>query len=112
MESTRQKKVSRLIQKELSFIFQKIGKEMLGDIMLSVTVVRISSDLADANIFLSFFPSETAVDILKIVEQNSFIIRKKLGERLRNQLRIVPSLKFHLDNSAAHAEEIDRLLKK
>jgi ribosome-binding factor A len=40
------------------------------------------------------------------------MIRKKLGESVRNQLRIVPTLQFHLDDSAAYAEEIDRLLKK
>ena len=112
MESTRQKKVSRLIQKELSFIFQKTAKEMIGNILLSVTEVRMSPDLVDANIFLSFYPSKKAVETLKIVNFNCSIIRRKLGEQLRNQLRVVPSLKFHLDNSADYIEEIDRLLKK
>ena len=112
MESTRQKKVSRLVQKELSVIFQQLTKEMLGNIMISVTIVRISVDLADANIFLSIFPVENPVEVLKAVQDNTSMIRKKLGESVRNQLRIVPTLQFHLDNSAAYAEEIDRLLKK
>ena len=112
MESTRQKKVSRLVQKELSFIFQQYTQEILGKIMLSVTVVRISSDLADANVFLSIFPVESPIKALKVVEHHTSIIRKKLGERVRNQLRIVPTLQFHLDNSVAYTEEIDRLLKK
>ena len=112
MESTRQKKVSRLVQKELSVIFQQLTQEMLGNIMLSVTIVRISPDLADANIFLSIFPVDDPTEALKVVKGNTTIIRKKLGESVRNQLRIVPTLQFHLDNSAAYAEEIDRLLKK
>ena len=112
MESTRQKKVSRLVQKELSVIFQQLTQEILGNIMISVTIVRISPDLADANIFLSIFPVEAPIEALKVVKSNTTMIRKKLGESVRNQLRIVPTLQFHLDDSAAYAEEIDRLLKK
>ena len=112
MESTRQKKVSRLVQKELSVIFQQLTQEMLGNIMVSVTIVRISADLADANVFLSIFPVDDPDEALKVVKSNTTMIRKKLGESVRNQLRIVPTLQFHLDDSAAYAEEIDRLLKK
>ena len=112
MESTRQKKVSRLVQKELSVIFQQHTQEILGNIMVSVTIVRISPDLADANIFLSIFPVDDPSQALKVVKNNTTMIRKKLGESVRNQLRIVPALQFHLDDSAAYAEEIDRLLKK
>ena len=112
MESTRQKKVSRLVQKELSVIFQHYTQEILGNIMVSVTIVRISPDLADANIFLSIFPVDDPAQALKVVKNNTTMIRKKLGESVRNQLRIVPALQFHLDDSAAYAEEIDRLLKK
>jgi ribosome-binding factor A len=112
MESTRQKKVSRLVQKELSVIFQQLTQEILGNIMISVTIVRISPDLANANIFLSIFPVEAPIEALKVVKSNTPMIRKKLGESVRNQLRIVPTLQFHLDDSAAYAEEIDRLLKK
>ncbi len=112
MQSTRQKKVSRLVQKELSVIFQQLTQEMLGSIMVSVTIVRISPDLADANIFLSIFPVDDPAEALKVVKSNATMIRKKLGESVRNQLRIVPTIQFHLDDSAAYAEEIDRLLKK
>ena len=112
MESTRQKKVSRLVQKELSVIFQQLIQEMLGNIMVSVTIVRISPDLADANIFLSIFPIDDPSEALKVIKSNTTMIRKKLGESVRNQLRIVPTLQFHLDDSAAYVEEIDRLLKK
>ena len=112
MESTRQKKVSRLIQKELSVIFQQNTQEILGNIMVSLTIVRISPDLADANIFLSIFPVDDPQVALKVIRSNTVMIRKKLGESVRNQLRIVPTLQFHLDDSAAYAEEIDRLLKK
>ena len=112
MESTRQKKVSRLLQKELSAIFQKEVHALLGDVMVSVTIVRVSPDLANANIFVSIFPVDKPKEALKVIESNSGIIRKRLGESVINQLRIVPLLEFFLDDSAAYAEEIDRLLKK
>ena len=112
MESTRQKKVSRLVQKELSLIFQQYIQEVLGKVMVSVTIVRVSHDLAEANIFLSVFPVKSPIEALKTVKSHTTMIRKKLGERVRNQLRIVPTLQFHLDDSAAYAEEINRLLKK
>ena len=112
MESTRQKKVSRLLQKELSVIFQLLVPELLGNVMIGVTIVRVSSDLANANIFLSIFPVKEPQKSLKVINNNKKIIRKKLGQKVRNQLRIVPYLQFFLDDSAAYSEEIERLLKK
>lgn len=112
MESTRQKKVSRLVQKELSQIFNKESKNFLGAVLVSVTAVRISPDLAYANIFLSMFPVIDPADALDKVKKQGVLIRKNLALVVRNQLRIVPQLNFHLDDSSDYAEEIDRLLKK
>tara|TARA_X000001036_G_C20159219_1_gene594682 strand:- start:6 stop:344 length:339 start_codon:yes stop_codon:yes gene_type:complete len=112
MESIRQKKVSRLLQKELSSIFQKEIPEMLGNVMVSITIVRVSPDLANANIFVSIFPFDEPKVALKIIKNNSRLIRKRLADSVRNQLRIVPILAYFLDDSSAYAEEIDRLLKK
>jgi len=112
METTRQKKVSRLLQKELSSIFQKEIPGLLANVMASVTVVRVSADLANANIFLSIFPVEEPKEALKVIKNNSGLFRKKLGNSVRNQLRIIPILEYFIDDSAAYAEEIDRLLKK
>lgn len=112
MESIRQKKVSRLLQKELSSIFQKEIPEMLGNVMVSITIVRVSPDLANANIFVSIFPATDPAGALKLIKDYSGLIRKRLGESVRHQLRIVPILEFFLDDSAAYAEEIETLLKK
>ena len=112
METTRQKKVSRLLQKELSGIFQKEIPALLGNVMASVTIVRVSPDLANANVFVSIFPVDDPKDALKVIKTNSGLFRKYLGNSVRNQLRIVPIIEYFLDDSAAYAEEIDRLLKK
>jgi len=112
MESTRQKKVSRLLQKELSTILQKETPAFLGNVMVSVTIVRVSPDLVNANVFLSIFPVDDPPEAMKLIKNNAGLIRKRLGNSVRNQLRIVPILEYFLDDSAAYAEEIDKLLKK
>lgn len=112
METTRQKKVSRLLQKELSNIFQREIPILLGNVIASITIVRVSPDLANANVFISIFPVDDTKKALKVIKANSKLLRKHLGNKIRKQLRIVPMLEYFLDDSAAYAEEIDRLLKK
>ena len=112
METIRQKQVSRLLQKELSLIFQKETPSLLGNVIASITIVRVSSDLANANVFVSIFPVKDPKESLKILQHNRGLLRRRLGERLKNQLRIIPLLEYFLDDSAAYAEEIEKLLKK
>jgi ribosome-binding factor A len=112
MESTRQKRVARLILKELSHIINKESGNIVGPIMVSVTAVRISPDLAYANVFLSIFPVTDPLDALNKIKSKNSLLRKKLGIAVRNQLRIVPELNFFIDDSADYAEKIDLLLKK
>ena len=112
METTRQKKVSKLIQKELSIIFQKEIYQFLGNILVTVTGVRVSPDLSVAKAYLSIFPVEKPKEALNILNENKKVFRKLLGNSCRHQLRIVPELVFYLDDSAEYAEEIVKLLKK
>tara|TARA_B100001741_G_C16502574_1_gene575528 strand:+ start:599 stop:940 length:342 start_codon:yes stop_codon:yes gene_type:complete len=113
MESTRQKKVSRLIQKELAILFQKNAFELFNcDLMISVTIVRVTKDMSQANIYLSIFSIEDPKIWLKRIIDNQKIVRKKLAQIVKNQLRIIPELKFYLDDSAAYFAEIESLLKK
>lgn len=110
METTRQNKIARLLQKELSDIFLKQAKAMPG-VIVSVSVVRISPDLSVARAYLSIFPSEKGEDLLKNINENARSIRYELGTRVRHQLRIIPELKFFLDDSLDYLEKIDSLLK-
>ena len=110
METTRQNKISRLLQKELSEIFLLQTKAMPG-VLVSVSAVRISPDMSIARVYLSVFPSETAEEIVKNVNDNMKTIRYELGTRVRHQLRIIPELKFFVDDSLDYIEKIDSLLK-
>jgi ribosome-binding factor A len=111
MDNTRQNKIARLIQKELSDIFEKQTRGMHG-VLLTVSVVRISSDLSVCRAYLSIFPSERAEEILKNVNDNMKTIRFELGTRVRHQLRIIPTLHFFRDDSLDYIDHIDDLLKK
>ncbi|MBQ4622122.1 MAG: 30S ribosome-binding factor RbfA [Bacteroidaceae bacterium] len=110
METTRQNKIARLIQKELSDIFLLQTKAMNG-VLVSVSVVRISPDMSVARAYLSVFPSERSEEIVKNINDNMKSIRYVLGSRVRHQLRIIPELKFFVDDSLDYIENIDRLLK-
>lgn len=109
MESTRQNKVARLLQKELGDIFLLQTKAMPG-VLVSVSVVRISPDMSVARVYLSIFPSEKGTELIKNINDNAKSIRYELGTRVRHQLRIIPELKFFVDDSLDYLEKIDSLL--
>ena len=111
MESTRQAKISRLLQKELSEIFRQQTAKTHG-IIVSVSTVRVSPDLSVAKAYLSIFPSEKAPEVLTRIEASAKTVRYELAQKVRFQLRKVPELQFFLDDSLDYIENIDKLLDK
>ena len=111
MQETRQNKIARLLQKELSLIFQSQTRMMRG-VMVSVTRTKISPDLSICTAYLSIFPSERGEETINNIKTNEKTIRYELGTRVRNQLRIIPELRFFIDDSLDYIEHIDELLKK
>ena len=110
METTRQNKIARLLQKELSDIFLLQAKAMKGT-LVSVRTVRISPDMSIARVYLCVFPSDKGEELVKNTNDNMKSIRFELGNRVRYQLRIIPQLKFFVDDSLDYIEKIDSLLK-
>lgn len=111
METTRQQKIARLLQKELSDIFLLQTKAMPG-VIVSVSKCYISPDLSICRAYLSVFPSERSQEMVNNVNANAAAIRFELGKRTRNQLRIIPEVKFFIDDSLDYLENIDRLLQQ
>ena len=99
------------MQKELAQIFQSQTRMMHG-VMVSVTRAKVSPDLSICTAYLSVFPSEKGEEILKNINRNEKTIRYELGTRIRNQVRIIPELRFFIDDSLDYIERIDELLKK
>ncbi|MGI6222373.1 MAG: 30S ribosome-binding factor RbfA [Prevotella sp.] len=111
MQETRQNRIARLLQKELAEIFQSQTRSMHG-VLISVTRVRISPDLSICTAYISIFPSEKANELLENIRKNEKSVRFTLGQRVGKQLRIIPELRFFLDDSLDYMEHIDQLLKK
>ena len=112
MDSTRQNKISRLIQKELGEIFQQQGRSHFGGAMITVTNVIITKVLSLAKVYVSLFATKDKNELLKKIEANTKEIRLNLAHKVRNQLRIMPDLKFYIDDALDYIEKIDNLLKK
>ena len=110
MESTRQSRIARLIQKELSEIF-RMQTAKIGNVIVSVSAVRVSPDLSIAHVYLSLFPSANAAQLLQNITRNAKTVRYDLAQRVRYQLRKTPELLFHLDDSLDYIEHIDQLLE-
>ncbi|MFW9597355.1 MAG: ribosome-binding factor A [Paludibacter sp.] len=111
METTRQQKIARMLQKELGEIFLLYARKLQGT-LITVTGVRVSPDLGVVHVHLSVFPSEKANSVLEQVKTDSKALRFDLGKRVRHQLRIVPELFYHVDDSLDYIENIERLLKQ
>lgn len=111
MQETRQNRISRLLQKELATIFHSQTR-MLHGVLVSVTRVKVSPDLSICTAYLSIFPSDKAEELLNNINANDKTIRYELGQRTHNQLRIIPELRFFIDDSLDYLDRIDHLLKK
>lgn len=112
MESTRQKKVARLMQKELGNYFQKESSLLSPGKIITVTIVRISPDLSLAKVYLSIFPSDNTEGVLHGITKKRKTIRYELGKNVRHQLRAIPELAFFVDDSLDYVDNIDGLLKQ
>ncbi|GAB1416827.1 30S ribosome-binding factor RbfA [Paludibacter sp.] len=109
METKRQEKIARMLQKELGEIFVLYAKKIQG-VIISVSSAKISPDLSICHVNLSIFPSEKSKDIMDQIKKDSKSIRYDLGRRVKD-MRIIPELNFHLDDSIDYLENIDKLLK-
>lgn len=111
MESKRQQKYSKLIQKELGDIFQRESRSLIGNTMITVTRVLMSPDLGVAKVYLSFLGGNTH-ELFDKVNDAKKTLRRNLGQRIGKSVRIIPELALFLDESAAYAQHMDGVISK
>jgi ribosome-binding factor A len=111
MDSVRQNKVNSLLQRELAEILRQETPALLPGGMITVTAVRVSPDLGLARTYLSLFPVKDKQAALDRIRDHGPHVRGMLGRAIGGQMRVVPELSFHLDDSLDRAEEIEKLLK-
>ena len=112
MSSIRQNKVARLLQKEISTIFQLNSANWFPGTMVTITVIRVAPDFSFAKVYMSVIGKMEPDECVKLISSHAKMVRGELGKRIKNQLRITPELAFYVDDSLDYAEEIDELLKK
>ena len=112
MATKRQKKIERLIQKEMGTIFQRKDPKSFRGRMVTVTVVRISPDLQIAKVYLSIYPSKDSEEIIQLIREDTSELRYELGNKIRNQVKKIPELKFFIDDTLDYIDNIDNLLKE
>ena len=111
MESSRQSKLAKQIQKDLSDILIRMTKHLANGKMLTVTRVRMTPDLGQAKAYVSVFPSEDSEKVISNINLHVGQVRNELGQKLRHQVKKIPELKFFLDDSLDYLDNIDNLLK-
>ena len=111
MDSIRQNKVARLIQKELGIMLQKESGTLFHGSLVTVTTVRVSPDLALAKIYISLFPPAKAEETFETICHHNKHWRYELGQKVKNQMRVVPELAFFVDDSLDYIENIEKLIK-
>ncbi len=111
MDSVRQSKIARLLQKELANFFLAESKTFFPGKLITVTMVRVSPDLGLAKVYLSVFPHKPDEATIEKVSQHGKMIRNALGRSIRHQVRVIPELAFYIDDSMDYVERIDKLLR-
>lgn len=111
-ETKRQKQVGKLLQTELSDIFQRAGMSMAGGGMVSVSKVSMTPDLMEARVLLSFFQVKDPAALLKEFRSRTAEWRGELGNRVRNQLRRVPELQYFEDDTLDHVFKMEAIFQQ
>ena len=112
LEGKRQKQVAAVIEKDMNEIFQRLGLSMIDGGMVSIAAVKITPDLFDARIYLSFFQVKDPVAILNKIQERNWEIKKELTARVRHQLRSMPQLTFYIDDTLDYVDKMEVLFKE
>ena len=112
METTRQQKIAKQIQKDVAEIFQKEGAAVVRGSLVTVTAVRVSPDFGYAKIYVSVFPFDRSTAVMAVLDKQNWLLRRSLGQRVHNQLKTVPEIQFFLDDSLEYIYNIDQLLRE
>lgn len=111
-EGKRQKQVAGLLYEEFNEIFRKLGLGMMDGGMVSIASVKVTPDLLEARIYLSFFKVADPKAALKKIEDKAWEIKRELTVRVKHQLRRIPELKFFMDDTLEHVFKLEELFKK
>ncbi len=111
-EGKRQRQVAGIIQEEFNDIFRRLNLNMINGGMVSISSVKVTPDLLEARVYLSFFQITDAAATLKKIEDRAWEIKKEFAERARNQLRRIPVFHFYVDDTLDQVFKMEELFKQ
>lgn len=112
IEGKRQKQVAAVIEKEMNEIFQRIGLSMIHGGMVSIASVKITPDLHEARIYLSFFKVPDVPEAMKTIQDKAHEIKRMLTTSVRHQFRTMPVLQFYIDDTLEYVDKMEKLFKE
>lgn len=112
METTRQQKIAKQIQRDIAEIFQKEGRDLVRGVLVTVTEVRVSPDFNYAKIYVSVFPFDKAPETIAALDKHNKFFRGELGRRIKDQLKNIPEIQFYLDDSLEYIEHLEQAMKE
>jgi ribosome-binding factor A len=112
IEGKRQKQVAAVLEKDMNEIFQRLGLSMIDGGMVSISSIKITPDLFDARIYLSFFKVNDPIKALQTIQDKTWEIKKELTARVRHQLRSMPQLTFYIDDTLDYVDKMETLFKE
>ncbi|MCK0130060.1 30S ribosome-binding factor RbfA [Flavobacteriaceae bacterium F08102] len=111
METNRQKKIAGVLQEDLAEVLQHAARDGMKGIIISITKVKVTSDLSIAKVYVSVFPKDKRDEIIEGIRSNKALIKHELAQRTKHQLRRMPELSFFLDDTLDYIEDIDASLR-
>ena len=111
-EGKRQKQIAGLLHEELTNIFQRLGLNMLDGGLVSISSVKITPDLLEVRVYLSFFQVKDAAAAMKKIDDKAWEIKKEIAARVKHQLRRIPQINYFLDDTMDNVFKMEELFKK
>ena len=111
-EGKRQKQIGGLLQEELSSIFQRLGLNVIDGGLISISSVKLTPDLLEARIYLSFFQVADAAQTMKKIEDRAWEVKRELSARVKQQLRRIPELRFFRDDTLDHVFKMEEIFRQ
>ena len=111
-EGKRQKQIAGLLNEEMTQVFQRLGLNMLNGGMVSISSVKVTPDLLEVRVYLSFFQVKDTAAALKKIDEKAWEIKKEIAARVKHQLRRIPEIRYFLDDTLDHVFKMEELFKK
>jgi ribosome-binding factor A len=111
-EGKRQKQIGGLIQEEMNTVFQRMSLSIINGAMVSISSVKVTPDLLEARIYLSIFNAKEPKEVMKVIHEKQWDIKKEVAARLKHQLRRIPEIKYFMDDTLDHVFKMEELFKQ